>query len=422
MTTNRADDLYARAATLAFGATHAGARLLGASAAALAQRRGEMPPCAPPCVWLHGASAGEMAAAANLAELLRAAGTRCAAAYTTTNQAGLQVIRRHLVAGDVAALAPWDAPRWVARACDAWQPALLVLIETELWPGLIRAAAARGIPVLCASARIYPRDLPRYRLVRRWLRPTFERLTAVLAQSEVERQRFVALGVPAARCIVAGNLKHVRAPADDAGAFRRAIGVAADEPLCVFGSLHADEVAAVAAAVERAGARVVLAPRHRRGAAAIVRVARRRGWRLARRSDPLIGDWRVLLLDTMGELPAAYAAAAVAVVGGSFAAHGGHDLIEPLRAGAAVLFGPHTGHVAEAAALCAADAGARLDTPAALAEGVAALLADPVRRRQLHERQRATLPDADAIAMRYRDAVLPLVAGRRPEDPVGCGA
>ena len=353
------------------------------------------------CLWLHGASAGEMAAASNLVAVLRGAGLSFAAAYTTTNRAGLQLIRGRLQAGDVAALAPWDAPRWVARACDAWRPAALVLIETELWPGLIRAAAERGIAVICASARIYSRDLPRYRVIRRWLRPTLERIAAVLAQGDQERDRFVLLGVPPARCAVAGNLKHAFAAPADGAAFRRSVGLAGDEALVGFGSLHADEVDFVADAIDHSGARVVLAPRHEVG----VRAVERRGWRLARRSQGVGGDWQVLLLDTIGELNAAYAAATVAVVGGSFAPHGGHDLVEPVRAGAPALFGPHTDHIAEAAALRTAV----LATPTALADQVAALIADPALRRAVHARQRAVLPDADAIAANYLHALTPLL-------------
>ena len=399
------DRVYAGAATLAFGAVYAGARVARVSDEALRQRRGEMPACASPCLWLHGASAGEMAAASNLVRVLRDGGLSFAAAYTTTNQAGLQLIERRLSPGDVAALAPWDAPRWVARACDAWQPAALLLIETELWPGLIRAAAERGIAVVCASARIYPRDVARYRLIRRWLQPTCARIAAVLAQSDAERARFVDLGVPAWRCAVVGNLKHALGAPADGDTFRRAVGLGAEEPLVVFGSLHADEVDFVADAVTRAGARSVLAPRHADG----VRASEQRGWGLARRSHGVVGDWDVLVLDTIGELAAAYAAATVAVVGGSFAAHGGHDLIEPLRAGAPVLFGARTDHVAEADALRAADSSAVVTSPGALADRLRQLLADPLERRALHDRQCATLPSPDAIATRYLQALTPIL-------------
>ena len=395
------DRIYAGAATAIFAAIHAGARLVGVGETALRQRRGEMPPCAAPCLWLHGASAGEMAAAANLVAILRDAGVRFAAAYTTTNDAGLRFIQSRLDSADVAALAPWDMPRWVGRACDAWRPLALVLIETELWPGLIGAAAARGIPVLCASARIYPRDVPRYRVIRRWLRPTLRRIDAVLAQSDQERARFVALGAPPARCTTAGNLKHAVAVAADGARFRAAVGLDRDEPLIVIGSLHADEIEFAAAVVARVQARVVIAPRHERATALIAG----RGWRLTRRSHGPIGAARVLLLDTMGELNAAYAAATVAVVGGSFAPHGGHDLVEPVRAGAPVLFGRHTGHIAEADALRAADVG----TPDALAACVAAWLADPALRHGVQSRQRAVLPDTAAIAARYLAALAPLL-------------
>jgi 3-deoxy-D-manno-octulosonic-acid transferase len=408
-----ADRLYAALAPLAFHALHLGARALGAAPHALRQRTGLLPDCAAPRLWLHGASAGEMAAAANLVTLLRGAGYAFAAAYTTTNDAGLRLIARRLAPGDVSALAPWDAPRWVARVFDRWQPVALVLVETELWPGLVLAAAQRTVPVICASARIYPRDVARYRLIRAFLRPTLRRLTTVLAQSECERGRFVALGVPAARCVVAGNLKHL-APVPSAGdvaAFRHAVGLAAGEPVWVAGNLHGDGAALLLATCERLPAalqRVIVAPRHAAALPAIEAAARRRGWAVARRGAGARQPWRILLLDSMGELRAAYANASVAVVGGSFAAHGGHDLVEPLRCGAPVLFGPHTAHVEpEAGALRAALPTAALDTPAALADRIAAWAGDAEVRRSVLARQRAALPDPGAVGAGYVAALAP---------------
>lgn len=408
-----ADRVYAALAPLAFRLLHAGARAAGADRGGLRQRAGWLPDCAAPCLWLHGASAGEMAAAANLVALLRARGFAFSAAYTTTNRAGLDLIARRLAPCDVSGLAPWDAPRWVARALEHWQPAALVLVETELWPALIRAAAGRGVPVLCASARIYPRDVARYRLIRRFMRPTLGRLSAVLAQSEGERARFVALGAAAARCTVAGNLKHATTapPAREAEAFRRAIGLGERDRVWVCGSVHEDEVELLCAASERvpAGlARVIVAPRHAAVVTALEAAARRRSWALARRSAPSRDGWHVLVLDSMGELRAAYAGAAVAVVGGSFAAHGGHDLAEPVRCGAPVLFGPHIAHVeAEATALRGAVPSAEVRTPVELADRLSAWLGDDQLRRSVLSRQRAALPDPVAVAEHYASALEP---------------
>jgi 3-deoxy-D-manno-octulosonic-acid transferase len=415
-----ADDVYGAAASIVFPLLHAGARVLGADPTGLRQRSGAMPECAAPCLWLHGASAGEMAAAANLAALLRARGLRFAAAYTTTNDAGLRLVRGRLAAGDVSALAPWDAPRWVGRVFDRWRPAALVLIETELWPALIGAAAARRIPVVCASARIYPRDVARYRLIRRFLRPTFERLTAVLAQSERELATFVALGVPSGRCVVAGNLKHaVHAPAaDEAAAFRRAVGLADGDRVWTVGSLHADETELLLAACALLPAqrrRVIVAPRHRAAQAAIEAGASERGWALGKRSAPGGGTWQILLLDTMGELRTAYAGSDLALIGGSFAPHGGHDVIEPLRCGVPVLFGPHSAHAEpEASALRAATPAAVVATAGALAERIDEWMSDESQRQSMWARQVAALPDPAEIGQRYAAAIAPWLQACRP--------
>lgn len=406
-----AERVYAGTASLAFPLLLAGARALGVDREALEQRRGLVPDCTGPLLWVHGASAGEMAAGANLVALLRASGFRFAAAYTTTNDAGLRLIARRLAPGDVGSLVPWDAPRWVARAFDRWRPAALVLIETELWPAMILAAARRSVPVVCASARIYPRDVPRYRAIRALLRPTLERVATVLAQSEHERRRFISLGAPPEHCVVAGSLKHAAPPPapGEVDALRCAIGLSAEERIWVAGSVHGDETEWLLAACEQSsgvGYRVVVAPRHLAEVPRFEAAAKRRGWAVARRSAlPAAGGWRILLLDTMGELRAVYAAAAAAVVGGSFAAHGGHDLAEPIHCGTPVLFGPHTAHAEpEASALRAAEPSAAAVTPAVLAERIAAWMGDDALRRAVLRRQRAALPDPARVRERYAAA------------------
>ena len=397
------DRVYAAAATVAFAVVHEAARLGGASRSELAARSGKLPDAPSPLYWFHGASAGEVAAAVRLSRLLHESGRRFTPAFTAANRAGVEAAGRLAEAGTVAAPAPWDSPRAVARAFDRWRPSALFLVETEIWPRLIFEADRRGVPVFCVSARIYPRDVSRYGAVRRWLAPTFGRLTAVLAQDSRERERFVGLGVPDERCVVAGNLKHVDHPA---AARNGSDEMARAEDLVVFGSLHEDEIALAFAALDElpaAGWRAVIAPRHASAGGKALHEAGRRGWSIARRSEGARGDWRVLLLDTMGELPRFYGQAAAAVVGGGFRAHGGHNLVEPVRSGAPVLFGPHCDHFEpEARALEAAAPESVVRDAAELGRRLRDWLADAGRRREALGRQRSALPDGNEIANRYR--------------------
>lgn len=402
-----ADVAYGALAPGVFAGVRLGARWLGTSPAELQEREGNLPAAAGPLLWFHGASAGEMAAAARLVCALRAA-FDFVAGYTTTNQAGVAVSRRALQPRDRAALAPWDAPRWVARGFECWRPRALFLVETELWPGLVFDAVRRGVPVFSVSARIYPRDEPRYRLIRSLIAPTLRRLTLVLAQNESERARFLRLGVRPERCVVAGDLKHAPPPVDADGvtSLRSELGIGGDDPIIVCGSVHADEIELLSHALAHrdvSAPRFVIAPRHADAVAPILAAAQRHGWRVYRRSAGVPpSDWRVLLWDTYGELGRAYALATVAIVGGSFAPHGGHNLLEPIAAGAPVLFGPYTDHWRDdARRLTACHPDACVRDVGALQQRLSTWLGDAALRAAVLAQQRHALPDGEAIANQY---------------------
>jgi len=435
---NRAEGAYRALAPAGFGLVWAVSLLLGASRRELRSRVGEVPAAGSPLVWFHGASAGEMAAALKLADLLRGSGRRFTAAFTTTNRAGIDLVARLAPPDHVATLVPWDAPRWVARTFDRWRPRALFLIETELWPNLVLEAWRRSIPVLVVSGRIYARDLARYRAIRPLIRPTLERLSAIVAQSEVERERFVRLGAPAERCIVGGNLKHLATERTSSGSGFRATWNS--RPAVVFGSVHRDELRTVFSALDRTAAgpsalprnrsrhdrrcagappRAIIAPRHLSSVPAIMRTAARRGW-IALRSSEAVPDatWDLLVLDRMGELASAYANAAVAVVGGGFGRHGGHNPLEPVMQGTPVMAGRDLDHFPDdAERLARATPEAIVDAPA-LGAQLTAWLEDPVLRRDILARQRAALPCSQEIAARYLAALAPWLDGSdRPAPP-----
>ncbi len=416
------DHLYAVAARVAFPLVWLGARLLGVSREHLRWRLGELPEAPCPLVWFHGASAGEMVAATRLAAVLQQHGFQFTAAYTAANGAGVEFVSHRGAPGTHAALVPWDHPRWVRRAFDRWQPAALFLVETELWPHLMLEACRRNIPVVCVSARMYPRDVARYRLIRGYMRRVLGRVALVVAQNETEQARFLALGADAQRCLVGGNLKHLAPPAArpcDAHA-RNAFGLHDGDRVVVFGSVHADEIDLVFDAIERLRSdslRLVIAPRHRSAWSIIARQAQQRNWRLDWWSaGPPRRDWQVLVLDRMGELGRAYGVARVGVVGGGFRPHGGHNLLEPVLAGTPVIFGAHCDHFAhDARALALATPSARVTDAAQLGARLAEWLGDETRRRAIYARQRQVLPDGAALAERYIAALSPVLAALATE-------
>ena len=383
----------------------AGAALLAKPAwrAGFGERLGLCGPHAAGAVWVHGASVGEILAATRLLDALRQHGRAVLASTSTAT--GRAVLAR--ARPDVPlCFAPLDHP-WCAEAALARvAPAALVLVETELWPCWIAAAARRHVPVAVVSGRISERSLPRYQKLAPLLRSSFERLRAVGARSEADAERFAALGVAADRITVTGDLK-LEAPTSSLELAPDLARVLAGAPFWVAASTRPGEEEAVLgahAAAQRAGlaSAVVLAPRHLERIQQVERLlaARDVSWR--RRSDanpaPLAAG-EVLLLDTLGEVPALIALARFAFVGGTLAALGGHNVLEPAYAGRAVLFGPHVEAVREAAALLLACGGGRVVADEfALESAVTEWLGDPAQadacgaaaRRELDRHRGAT--------------------------------
>jgi 3-deoxy-D-manno-octulosonic-acid transferase len=371
-----------------------GAPVLAAAALArprwrtgLSERLGAHPAAHPiePPVWVHGASVGEIRAALPLLDALAARGHAVVAStMTATGRAVARAARPVLATG----LAPLDHPWAVARALARVRPKALVFIETELWPSWVRAAGERGIPALVVSARLSERSFARWRRLGGALRPTLGRYRAIAARSEADAARFVALGAPRERVSVCGDLKLDAEPAGPPAADLAAL--IGDVPLVVAGSTHEGEEAAALAALaaaEQAGlpAALVLAPRHPERFARAAEIAAQAGRRVRRRSAPgpgALAAGEVLLLDTLGELASLYGRARVAFVGGTLAPVGGHNLLEPARAGCPVLFGPHVENTRESAALLLDRAAAeRVPDAVALARAVVEALAQPAAAR-----------------------------------------
>lgn len=368
---------------------------------------------APGTVVIHAVSVGEMHAAAPLVAGLVTSGRRVL--LTTGNRAGLEagqrLARAHSGVEDVIYL-PWD--RWaVRRWLAALAPAAVVVMETEIWPNLFRACAALDVPLLVANGRIRPRDVRRYRAARPFFAPVLACASWIGVQSAAERDRFLAIGAPASRLEVAGNVKFDAAVAGRAG-MSASGGGEPEHPVIVAGSTHGPEERWLLDCARRLAAqgrriRLVLAPRDVARASEVVRQARSLQFRARLWSEAPGTPWDVLVLDRYGMLREWYAGADVVVIGGTFAPIGGHNLLEPAILARPILMGPHTGEIEATVRLFdAADAVVRVpadDPGRRLAESCFDLLDDPVRARKLGENAAAVCRRHAGSAARYLRAI-----------------
>lgn len=359
------------------------------------ERLGRLPDGAPMGhpVWIHAVSVGEVKAVRPLVRALRAHATGLPIVLSTATPAGYQTARR--VFPDLYVFhAPIDLAPVVRRVMNRLAPRLLMLIELEVWPTLMRVADDAGVPLAIINGRITESSYRGYRRWRWWL-PEFDRLDLVAAQDELCKQRLVSLGVPAERVHVTGNLKHELAAPPDAetvATLRATLGLDGARPVFLAGSTHAGEDELVLDAWQAAGggqaADLVLVPRHVHRVPDVEHLLKKRGIRyvLRTQADAARASDTVLLVDTMGELEAFFGLASVVFLGGSLVPIGGHNLLEPAAAGRALLVGPHLDNCRAEADLLDGSGGLVIvaDGPG-LARAVTELLGDAERCRTLGE-------------------------------------
>ena len=352
---------------------------------ALGPRRADMPR-----ILLHAVSVGEVQAVAPLAELLR---THAEVVVSVTTDTGIVRARQRLTDIPVVRF-PFDFS-WAMRGLlSAVQPDVVVLAELELWPNCTALCVQRGIRVGVVNGRLSPRSFRRYLRVRWLLRPMFRRLSFVAAQDRAYADRFVAMGVDPTRVKVTGTMKWDSAASggvQGADALATALGIDRSKPLIVAGSTAPGEEAMLHAACPP-GVQLLCAPRKpewfAQAATAMPACVRRSERREGRSDAPASGRF---LLDTIGELRAAYSLADVVVIGRSFGVLHGSDMMEPAALGKPVVVGPRVGDFQSTAdALLAGDAMVQVNA-AGLADAIRALLADPARREQLAENASAVI-------------------------------
>jgi 3-deoxy-D-manno-octulosonic-acid transferase len=345
---------------------------------------------AKPLLWLHAVSLGETRAAQPLVEALLARHPDHRLLLTHMTPTGRAEGWRLFGDRVLHAYLPYDTAAMMGRFLRRFQPRVAVLMETEVWPVLIARCHADGRPVVLASARFSERSARKAQRLGAIARQALGRLDAVACQTAADAERLAAAGAPAP--VVTGNLKFDMTldPAQlEAGRSLRA-QLAQHQVLLFANAREGEESMLLDALRERPlppGRLLLLVPRHPQRFDEVASLVRARGLSCVRRSEGRLPDaqTQVWLGDTLGEMPFYYALSDVAIIGGSFAPLGGHNLIEASAAGVPVVIGPHTFNFAQATEdALAAGAACRTQDMGEAWSQADALLQDGARRAAMH--------------------------------------
>jgi 3-deoxy-D-manno-octulosonic-acid transferase len=396
-------------------------------------------PAGPVPVWVHAVSAGETIAAAPLVERLLERYGAGGVLVTTMTPTGSAEVRRRFGERVRHVYLPYDRVDPMRRFLRRFRPGAGLLIETELWPNLLRVARSEGVPVALVNARLSHRSYRGYFALRFWVAPLLGGLSRVLAQYPAHGARFLALGVPAPRIVVTGSLKFdLRIPPDLPERIRRCRALrdrACTAPpsfTWIAASTHPgeEEAALEAHAVLRRAvpdASLVLVPRHPErfdAAAACIEAAGQPFRRVTapEGADPGSGGApgaAVILVDRMGELFEWFGAADVAFVGGSLGDRGGHNVIEPAWHGLPVLLGPSDHNFREVVAAYQGEGVLeRVRSGPELGAALTALARDPAARRTRGDRARTVTLAGQGVLERTEAALAAVLPETRSAPPV----
>ncbi|MFW5823482.1 MAG: lipid IV(A) 3-deoxy-D-manno-octulosonic acid transferase, partial [Marinobacter sp.] len=353
------------------------------------QRLGLVPALPEPVIWVHAVSVGETIAAAPLVKALLARRPDVPVLVTAMTATGAAQARAQFGDSVHYAYAPFDTPGSVRRFLRRVNPRALVIMETELWPNMIREVSDRRCPVFLINARLSARSADRYRKIGGWVRSLLSRIDWIAAQAEADAGRFRDIGAQAGAVSVTGSIKFDVAITEGVRARARALRESlGNRPVWIGASTHDGEdeqlLAAHARVIEHLpGALLIIVPRHPDRFDPVAGLTRTAGFSLARRaSGNPAGAAQVYLGDTMGELLAMYGAADVAFVGGSLIERGGHNPLEPAAWGVPVITGPHVFNFETVYRQLADGQGlVRVENQAELGAAVVDLLANPAQAR-----------------------------------------
>jgi len=355
-------------------------------------------------IWIHAVSVGETLTTRALLTELKARFPNLKIFLSTTTMTGQQVAGK-LSDVDGVFYFPYDWSFTVKRTLDIVKPRLFLMMETEIWPNLLRECREQGVHTVLVNGRVSPRSYARYRRIRPLFRRVLQDVDRFCMQSEESARRMIDLGAARDRVTVTGSLKFdsldwpgVGPHGQSRDRVLRFFRISDQRPVVIAASTLRGEDAAALSAFRRVkatwpNALLIIAPRHPERFGEVTRLVAEEGFSVRRRTElPVDAEPHsdVIILDTIGELARLYQIATVVFVGGSLVDAGGHNILEPAMFGKPIVFGPHMQNFAEIADVFLSHSAAmQVRGTRELEDAMVELLGDSIRRERLGAAARA---------------------------------
>lgn len=308
-------------------------------------------------IWIHSVSVGEVIAAQPLIALLKSRYPGSNFVISTTTNTGNQVARKYAGGKDVVIYYPVDFPWAVKKAVKAVNPELFVMLETELWPNMIKTLGVNKVPVFLVNGRVSDNSYRWYKKAAPVLKIVFKYISAFIMQTESDSERIIRLGAAPQKVSYAGSLKYESAMGDEPGAdeimeMASDLGIQVSDTIIIGGSTHEREEEMLIKAFgkvkkECVSVKLILAPRHPERFNKVISLVEESGFIYSTRKK--IKEFNseerkkreIIVLDTIGELKKIYNLGNIVFVGKSMFGRGGQNILEPAAAGKTIITGPH---------------------------------------------------------------------------------
>jgi 3-deoxy-D-manno-octulosonic-acid transferase len=379
-------------------------------------------------IWFHAASLGEVKVLSTIVPQVKRKHPEYKLVVSTMTKTGKREAERILQQVELVFFMPVDLKRFVSRALKRIQPVALILVETEIWPNLIREAKRYGSVVALINGRISENSLRRYLLLKKLFKQTLSHFDLLCMQSEEYKDRMTRLGASRDKTQITGNMKFDRlllaSESPDIKEMKRKMFIGDNRLVLIGGSTRQGEEDILVGVFKKLKEEYrnlifILAPRHLDRLKQVENILIQHGIGYIRRSqlaaiylkghpeaDSPLDDHPMILLDTMGELSKLYSMAEVAFVGGSLVPVGGHNLLEPAIHGVPVLFGPHVEHFKEEAGiLIDSGGGIKVENEEELHLNLSQLLADERRRTSMGEKAKEAIRKRTGVAEKTTDLI-----------------